>query len=56
MLTVPNLISLARIALIPVFWALIVDEDTTASGIVLFVVVVATDWVDGIDRLVEPAR
>lgn len=46
-LTVPNLISLARIALIPVFWVLIVDEDTTASGIVLFVVVVATDWVDG---------
>ena len=31
----------------PGLLALIVDEDTTASGIVLFVVVVATDWVDG---------
>ncbi|HET6713226.1 MAG TPA: CDP-alcohol phosphatidyltransferase family protein [Actinomycetota bacterium] len=47
MLTVPNLISVVRIAMIPVFWALIVDPDTTASGIVLFGVVVATDWVDG---------
>lgn len=46
-LTVPNLISVVRIAMIPVFWALIVDPDTTASGIVLFGVVVATDWVDG---------
>jgi cardiolipin synthase len=46
-LTVPNLISAIRIAMIPVFWALIVDPDTTAWGIVLFGVVVATDWVDG---------
>lgn len=46
-LTVPNLISAFRIALIPVFWTLIVDPDTTAWGIVLFGVVVATDWVDG---------
>jgi cardiolipin synthase (CMP-forming) len=46
-LTVPNLISAARIAAIPVFWALIVDPDTSPSGIVLFVFVVATDWVDG---------
>jgi cardiolipin synthase len=46
-LTVPNLISAVRIAMIPVFWALIVDEGTTAWGIVLFGVVVATDWVDG---------
>ena len=45
--TVPNLISAFRIALIPVFWALIVDPDTTAWGIVLFGAVVATDWVDG---------
>jgi len=45
--TVPNLISAVRIAMIPVFWALIVDEDTTTVGIVLFGVVVATDWVDG---------
>jgi cardiolipin synthase len=46
-LTVPNLISALRIAAIPVFWMLIVDEDTSAWGLVLFVVVVATDWVDG---------
>ena len=46
-LTIPNLISLLRIALIPVFVALIVDHDTTQLGLVLFVVVVATDWVDG---------
>ena len=46
-LTVPNLISAIRIAMIPVFWALIVDADTTTWGIVLFGVVVATDWVDG---------
>jgi len=46
-LTVPNAISFVRIALIPVFVALIVDEDTTSAGIVLFAIVVATDWVDG---------
>jgi cardiolipin synthase len=46
-LTVPNLISFVRIALIPVFVAMIVDEDTTAAGIIVFSVVVATDWVDG---------
>ena len=46
-LTIPNLISSLRIALIPVFVALIVEPDTTRAGLVLFVVVVATDWVDG---------
>jgi cardiolipin synthase (CMP-forming) len=46
-LTVPNLISAIRIAMIPVFSILIVDRDTTEPGIVLFVIVVATDWVDG---------
>jgi len=46
-LTVPNLISFARIALIPAFVWLIVDRDTTFAGLVLFGVVAATDWVDG---------
>jgi cardiolipin synthase len=46
-LTVPNGISAARIALIPVFVALILDHDTTTAGLVLFAIVVATDWVDG---------
>lgn len=47
-LTVPNAISMLRIALIPVFCWLIVDPDTSAAGIILFSVVVATDWVDGL--------
>jgi cardiolipin synthase len=46
-LTIPNAISFARIALIPVFVVLIVDRDTTLSGLILFVVVVASDWIDG---------
>jgi cardiolipin synthase len=46
-LTVPNLLSFLRICLIPVFVALILDHDTTTAGIVLFGVVMATDWVDG---------
>jgi cardiolipin synthase len=46
-LTVPNLISFVRIAAIPVFFALIVDEDTTKAGLILFALVALTDWVDG---------
>ena len=46
-LTVPNGISAGRIALIPVFVALVIDHDTTTAGLILFAVVVATDWVDG---------
>lgn len=46
-LTVPNLISLARILLIPVFVGLLVDPDTTTAGLILFALVIATDWVDG---------
>ena len=46
-LTVPNAISFLRIALIPVFFLLIVDPDTTAAGLILFGAVIATDWVDG---------
>ena len=46
--TVPNLISAIRIVLIPVFVVLIVDPDTTTAGLILFGVVVATDWVDGL--------
>src|SRR5215211_988244 len=47
-LTVPNVLSFARILLILVYCALIVDEDTTLIGILLFGAVVATDWVDGL--------
>jgi cardiolipin synthase len=46
-LTVPNLLSFLRILLIPVFVWLIVREETTTAGLILFSVVVATDWVDG---------
>jgi cardiolipin synthase len=46
-LTIPNVLSFLRIALIPVFFALIVDEDTTFAGLILFGAVLATDWVDG---------
>jgi cardiolipin synthase (CMP-forming) len=46
-LTVPNLISFLRIALIPCFVLLILDEDTTFAGLLLFGAVVATDWIDG---------
>jgi len=46
-LTLPNLLSFLRICLIPVFVAMILDHDTTTAGIVLFGVVMATDWVDG---------
>jgi cardiolipin synthase len=46
-LTVPNLISAIRIALIPLFVALILDHEKTTMGLILFGVVVATDWVDG---------
>jgi cardiolipin synthase (CMP-forming) len=47
-LTVPNVISIVRIALIPVFALRIVDHETSAAGILLFSFVVATDWVDGL--------
>ncbi len=46
-LTVPNLISLCRICLIPVFVLLILDHDTTTAGVLLYSAVLATDWVDG---------
>jgi cardiolipin synthase (CMP-forming) len=46
-LTLPNVISFARIALIPSFVWLIVERRTTFTGLVVFGVVVATDWVDG---------
>lgn len=45
--TVPNLLSFLRILLIPVFVSLIVHHPTTTAGLIVFAVVVATDWVDG---------
>jgi cardiolipin synthase len=45
--TVPNVLSFARIALIPAFSWLSANERTRLWGILLFAVVVSTDWVDG---------
>jgi cardiolipin synthase len=45
--TVPNLLSLCRILLIPLFVALILHHGTEAAGLLLLGAVVATDWVDG---------
>ena len=47
-LTIPNIISFIRIAFIPVFFVLIINDPTTFWGLVLFGLVVATDWVDGL--------
>jgi cardiolipin synthase len=46
-LTVPNALSFARIALIPLFCWLAANEETRLWGVVLFALVVSTDWVDG---------
>ena len=46
-LTIPNVLSFARIATIPIFFALIVDPDTTFVGLILFSLIAATDWIDG---------
>lgn len=47
-LTVPNALSAARIALIPVFVILLLDSDTRVPGFVLLSLLVSTDWVDGL--------
>jgi cardiolipin synthase len=45
--TIPNLLSILRILLIPVFVTLIVRPSTTTWGLIVFGLVAATDWVDG---------
>jgi cardiolipin synthase len=46
-ITLPNILSFARIAAIPLFCWLAANERTRLWGILLFAVVVSTDWVDG---------
>ena len=46
-LTIANALSLVRVLLIPAFVILIVDRDTSRIGLVLFGIVLATDWIDG---------
>jgi cardiolipin synthase len=45
--TIPNAISLARLAGVPVFLWLLLGEDRPVAAGVLFAVLGATDWVDG---------
>ena len=47
-LTVPNVLSFARILLIPVFVLLLLHHGTELSGLLLLGFVVSTDWVDGV--------
>ena len=46
-LTIPNVISLIRLCLIPVFVWLLLGRDDRRSAVVLLAVLGATDWVDG---------
>jgi len=46
-LTIPNVISLARLLLVPVFVWLLARPGDEAWGLVLLGVVAASDWVDG---------
>ncbi|MEX2275424.1 MAG: CDP-alcohol phosphatidyltransferase family protein [Actinomycetota bacterium] len=45
--TLPNVISAIRIALIPAFVYLLLQPGKEAAGLILFGLVVSTDWVDG---------
>jgi cardiolipin synthase (CMP-forming) len=45
--TVPNVISFARILLIPVFVVLLLNDGTERAGLLVFGLVAASDWVDG---------
>ena len=46
-LTIPNLVSFARLATVPVFWWLLLAEERVALAALVVLVVGATDWVDG---------
>jgi cardiolipin synthase (CMP-forming) len=46
-LTVPNVITVVRLACIPVFWWLLLAQDNPAGAAYLLGALGATDWVDG---------
>lgn len=46
-LTIPNLISLLRLASVPVFWWVLLARDDVVLAAVLILVIGSTDWVDG---------
>jgi cardiolipin synthase len=45
--TVPNLISLIRLLLVPVFYVLLVQNHNDILAFIVFLTAAATDWVDG---------
>lgn len=45
--TVPNLLSLIRLLLVPVFFVLFVFNHNDLLAFIVFVVAAATDWIDG---------
>ena len=47
LLTVPNVITLVRLAMIPVFLWLLFSQDNRVGAALLLAVLGATDWVDG---------
>ncbi|CAN5855465.1 CDP-alcohol phosphatidyltransferase family protein [soil metagenome] len=46
-LTVPNLVSAARLAAIPYFWWVLLGEERVGWAAALIFLIGATDWVDG---------
>lgn len=46
-LTIPNLVSLARLAAVPVFWWLLLGQQQVAEAALLVFAVGWTDWIDG---------
>lgn len=45
--TIPNLVSFIRLAVIPVFWWLVLGVGDIAAATILYLIVATTDWIDG---------
>lgn len=45
--TIPNIVSLVRLAAIPVFWWLVLGAEDLAAATILYALIALTDWVDG---------
>ena len=46
-LTLPNLVSFARLAAVPYFWWVLLGEDRVGLAAALIFIIGGTDWVDG---------
>lgn len=46
-LTIPNVITAARLACVPLFWWILLGNDDRAAAAVLLALLGCTDWVDG---------